>query len=499
MKKYIFGLLAVMIALSSCKKDNNGISFDQKALAGKWKLATLDGKPVQTNQRTIYTFDGVGAGTQTMADFMEVMGEQVWFNQKKLNYTLQGDALHTRWSDGSIRIEWMANITSMSDKQFTTDPSRMFKNDDPEKDMMPKATFEKVYVDYTEDIIGLWQGTSGGGDYGDYNHLWLMTPEGKYYYFSPDSIDPTQWVISENTLNEYAVDGDFVAFRWKESPAANEDREWWDITIQDKQMAWTALRDNNERRDFTMARISPTRDEVNTMLPGKWMAVKENGAEVFTNKRSVHTFDNNGNVFYTIADTTFSKTEWHNKLQLKYSLTGNYLVESGKDNTGALVQWRSSITALNNTSIRVIAYSSSRDGKAVDPQRMLELVKVNEDFSEAIQGKWYGIAGSGAYGDYHHIWEYLNDGTYYYYNDSSATPGVEDWKRQGFGQPNDGLYGVDGNWLVTSWENNGQFFEWWDIEIKKEGEETIMEWSGYRENGDRNTFKMKKIPAIPSK
>lgn len=478
MKKYIFGLLAVMIALSSCKKDNNGISFDQKALAGKWKLATLDGKPVQTNQRTIYTFDGIGAGTQTMADFMEVMGEQVWFNQKKLNYTLQGDALHTRWSDGSIRIEWMANITSMSDKQFTTDPSRMFKNDEPEKNMMPKATFEKINADYTEDIIGLWEGTSGSGDYGDYHHMWLMTPEGKYYYFSPDEKNPGQWILSENTLNEYAVDGDFVAFRWKEAPDANEDREWWDITIQDKQMSWTALRDNNERRNFTMARVSPTKDEVNKMLPGKWMAVKENGVNMYTNHRSVHTFtptsDFGGDVRYTIADDTETEVDvWQDTLALKYSVTGNYLVESGKDNTGKLVQWRSSITSQNNDAIQVVAYSSSRDGRAVDPQRMLELEKVTENFAPEIIGKWKGLTSTNiTAGDHKHCWEYKADGTFVYYQDWEGTTPSAD-------QANE--YIVDGKWLATRWKENNEYqYERWDITING----NQMEWTAWRQGED---------------
>ena len=45
---------------------------------------------------------------------------------------------------------------------------------------------------------------------------------------------------SENTLNEYFVDGNLLCTRWIND--GQENREWWEITIEGNKMNWTALR-----------------------------------------------------------------------------------------------------------------------------------------------------------------------------------------------------------------------------------------------------------------
>jgi hypothetical protein len=52
-----------------------------------------------------------------------------------------------------------------------------------------------------------------------------------------------------NTLNEYFVDGTLLCTRWIDN--GQENREWWEITIDGTRMHWTALRQNPDGTTFT--------------------------------------------------------------------------------------------------------------------------------------------------------------------------------------------------------------------------------------------------------
>jgi len=495
MKKVFYSLLAILTMFVACKPKDNVIDIEKSTLVGKWKIMQQDGQSVLTDNRIVYTFFSDGTGTQTLSADLDNVGERAWYMEQKLKYTLNGNALHTQWTNSTIVFEWLASIVDMNSNQFVVDPSRVLLQTQPLADM-PTTTWQRINVDYTDAIIGLWEGTSCTGiTYGDHNHRWLYTPSGQYFYYSKDSLD--KWVISENSLNEYDVDGDYLACRWKETAESNEDREFWDIAINDKNMNWSALRQNATTKElfnatFTMSRESPTQSEVEKYLPGKWMAIAEDGNAILTNERSVHTFDGHGTVLYTVADTTKQLYTWHNRISLNYSLTGNYLVEKGKDNNNQMVQWRSSLADMSNQTALLYAFSSVRGTKENMPYREIRFKKVTEDYKDAIIGLWEGIeipGSGGQYGDWHHRWEYLaeKDGiaNYKYYSwDEDQQKWVTNENDE------DGEYMVDGTWMATRWKNSGVInYEWWDIEIHND----TMSWTGLRPGNVTNIFKMVRV------
>ncbi|MCQ2342556.1 MAG: hypothetical protein MJZ75_03560 [Paludibacteraceae bacterium] len=493
MKKNIFCLLAIIVLFAACNRHEDVNNTDAKSIIGKWKLAQLDNQDVLTDNRIIYTFGADGIGSQTLSQDLQGIGEKAWYVQQKLKYNLNGNALHTQWSNSSVVLEWMATVSSINNDMFVTDPSRVFLNTTPMENM-PQALWKRIPQDFSTDIIGLWEGTSCTGiTYGDANHRWLYLPSGQYFYYSQDSLDGKwtgKWVISENALNEYDVDGDYLACRWKQTADAKEDREFWDISILDNNMNWSALRRDDSgnlfHATFSMRRVSPTADKAQSMLVGKWIAVEEDGTPIVTNRKSVHTFDGNGLVLYTIADTTKTMTEWHNHMEMNYSLQGAYLVESGYDNTGKLVQWRSSLAEMNANEFTSFAFSSSRPVTAEMPYHEIKFRRVNEDYTDAIVGMWEGTSGSGAYGDYHHRWEYLPAG-----DDGISRFNYYEWINDKWvvSATNDGEYMVDGDWMATRWTNNGVNYEWWDLDIQGD----IMTWTGLRDNGETNTFVLQRV------
>lgn len=112
-----------------------------------------------------------------------------------------------------------------------------------------EGTFTYIKVkDYSKDILGLWEGkcTSEGSVFDDgKEHRWQYNQDGSYVYYN--KVDDN-WVkaIEEN---EYFVAGNLLCTRWVENETEN--REWWEITIDNGKMNWTALRTKEDKSTFT--------------------------------------------------------------------------------------------------------------------------------------------------------------------------------------------------------------------------------------------------------
>ena len=78
-------------------------------------------------------------------------------------------------------------------------------------------------------------------------HRWQYNADGTYVYYVKDG---DNWVSYEGTtLSEYFVDGNLLCTRWID--LGQENREWWEITINGNKMNWTALRQNPDGTTFT--------------------------------------------------------------------------------------------------------------------------------------------------------------------------------------------------------------------------------------------------------
>jgi len=109
--------------------------------------------------------------------------------------------------------------------------------------------YARVTADYTAAILGTWEGscTSEGSVFDDGQvHRWAYKEDGTFVYYVKDG---DKWVPSQNTLNEYFVDGNLLCTRWVDN--GQENREWWEISIAGDKMNWTALRLNSDGTTFT--------------------------------------------------------------------------------------------------------------------------------------------------------------------------------------------------------------------------------------------------------
>ena len=247
-------LICSSTVFTSCMNDDNPVGpTDNLAekLIGKWMPVYLDGNPVVTDLKSVYTFVSATKAYMSVSINAQQGEESVWNNQKELDLSINGNKMTlTNHSDEHTTMVEEFNITAIDGSAFTAnhkitvtvDGSVMLHNEGT-------IRFEKVPTDYKADIVGTWQGhcTSAGSIFDDgQEHRWQYNADGTYVYYIKDG---DNWVPSENTLNEYFVDGTLLCSRWIDQ--GQEYREWWEISIDGDKMNWTALRQKEDGTTFT--------------------------------------------------------------------------------------------------------------------------------------------------------------------------------------------------------------------------------------------------------
>ena len=239
-----------MVFLVGCNKDNTNPVVPsqqeiQTKIIGRWKKMKQDGKDVVTNKRTIWFFGNDGKGTLSVADHKEGDIMFIWDNKEPIQYSIQGNVVNII----SQSVERTSNIPSISDSHMTMYVTKVISHGVTiEADYF--GEYSKVTADYSQSIIGLWEGVEMTGDetYGDANHRIEYKVDGTYTYYN--NIE-NSWVPSNNVDNEYNVDGDWIATRWRPTAGADYEYEWWDIDeIKDGTMKWSALREKESGERF---------------------------------------------------------------------------------------------------------------------------------------------------------------------------------------------------------------------------------------------------------
>jgi len=219
-------------------------SVIKEKIVGKWKGATQDGTELTTNGRTVLTFNADGTRTVSTSRFESNTNEYLFRNKQSGTYAIEGSQLKNYLDTNDGYDVAIYNIDVIDDSQL----AMTMQNLNPGR----KSVYKRVTADYSEDIIGLWEVTEMTGEetYNDDNARLAFLADGTYRYYRKD--DAGEWqLVSTRDVEDYIVDGDWVATRWQE--AGGEMKfEWWDIDeIKDGQMKWSALREREDGTRFT--------------------------------------------------------------------------------------------------------------------------------------------------------------------------------------------------------------------------------------------------------
>ena len=220
-------------------------------IIGKWMMTEIDGKSMTTNEKRTCTFVSttkayLSASIQTQLEF-----GSSWVDHEEADVAISGNRVTlTSNLDEQLKAVEEYTITSINDSELSANfKLTLLINGEVGRIDEHIVRFVKQTADYSEAIVGTWQGhcTSEGSVFDDgQEHRWEYKADGTFVYYVKDG---DNWVPSDNTLNEYFVDGSLLCTRWVDNGVEN--REWWEITITDDKMNWTALRQNADGTTFT--------------------------------------------------------------------------------------------------------------------------------------------------------------------------------------------------------------------------------------------------------
>ena len=248
---------------TALRQNPDGSTFQQKMtwkridlnipekIIGKWIISDKDGLPMPTNRTNVFTFvsatkaymsASLNARPEVNPEWMDNIEANVTINGNLMTLTLHADEHKTMVHEFIVTDINATEFTANHKVTVTVDGNVMFVDEDV-------IRLTKVTADYRTAIVGTWEGrcTSEGSVFDDgQEHRWQYNADGTYVYYVKDG---DNWVPSENTLNEYFVDGNLLCTRWID--LGQENREWWEITISGDKMNWTALRQNEDGSTFT--------------------------------------------------------------------------------------------------------------------------------------------------------------------------------------------------------------------------------------------------------
>ena len=274
---------AMAFSTTSCEKEPQGPSQQEieTNIIGKWKLVRMDGKEIVTNQRVVCTYYTGGRCIHSNAGYIKILDDDIWIDHLELKYSLNGNVLKEEMGG----LERESTIKSINADRMTMSLDRVcFEGQIKEAGQL--LEFVKVTTDFSQDVIGFWEGVEMTGDetHGDANHCIEYKTDGSYTYY--DKVGDS-WVPRPDASSNYNVDGDWLATRWQATEVDDYNYERWDIeSIKDGQMKWTALRAREDgstfATTFTWKKVSPA-----DVIPYLFIKAVEDGATV-----SLDTFGN---------------------------------------------------------------------------------------------------------------------------------------------------------------------------------------------------------------
>ena len=246
-------LASVMLAataglITSCATEDNpgkptgpSEAVVKEKIVGKWKLSEINNRDQVTNGRMILTYNENATLAVSISYFNKETNSYIWRNKQPGIYSIDGNVIKNYLNQSGLYDATPHYIEAISDEAMTMSSTSG-----------GQTIYTRVAADYTSDIIGMWEVTEMTGEetYNDDNARLAFLADGTYRYYRKD--DTGEWqLVSTRDVEEYFVDGDWMATRWQET-GGEMNYEWWDIDeIKDGQMKWSALREREDGTRFT--------------------------------------------------------------------------------------------------------------------------------------------------------------------------------------------------------------------------------------------------------
>ena len=227
----------------------NPIDNLTQKLQGKWVLSESEEVPLPTDDKLVYTFLSATKAVSSCSR------EGVW--SPKLEHSVEMDGntvLLTSHPEEGVTLINRLYVGSITATEMDASWQRTVIRDGKVTEVSKPQylTSKKVEADFSQSILGLWEGqiTSGQNPYDDgKKHRWEYKSNGTFVYYNQAD---GQWVPEGGSLSEYFVDGNLLCTRWKVSGNEAEYREWWEVkSLENGTMIWIALRKKADGSTYT--------------------------------------------------------------------------------------------------------------------------------------------------------------------------------------------------------------------------------------------------------
>jgi hypothetical protein len=244
MKKIFAFILLAVIFFAGCTKDN--VTNLNEKIIGKWITVDIDGQSVLTDEQALYNFVSSTKGYLTSTWAISKLNEgALWSEPVEVDVVIKGKKMTLTYSlDENTEAVEVFKFTSIDDERFEANHTITVKENGEEVISNEGVVhFTKVTDDFSEDILGTWEclEITGSQTHNDDNARLEFFSDGSYNYYRKNASD--EWeLVTDRILNEYFVNGNFLATRWQEAGQPIE-YEYWEIqNIDGDHMKWMALR-----------------------------------------------------------------------------------------------------------------------------------------------------------------------------------------------------------------------------------------------------------------
>ena len=248
-------LICGLSVFTSCSDDKDSeIDNLSEKIIGKWIFADRNGETTPTNNKRVFTFVSTTKAYVSASRNTETEHGVIWVEHSEADVAISGNKMTlTMQTDEHTTMVDEFDITAISDNEFTAHLKvTVMVNGIEERVTENNIRLTKVTADYSEAIVGTWQGrcTSTGSAFDDgQEHRWQYKADGTYVYYCKDANG--QWEPKSANISQYFVDGSLLCTRWQNT-GESENREWWEINIAAGKMNWTALRQADDGTTFTV-------------------------------------------------------------------------------------------------------------------------------------------------------------------------------------------------------------------------------------------------------
>jgi ABC-type sugar transport system substrate-binding protein len=220
-------------------------------ILGKWIESQVNGQTALTVDKSAVTFVSATKAiySSSKVDFTETQVK--WSDHREYTVKISGNKVSlTGHPEGNSSLTLMEEfiVSSVTANNIECKFRHTTIREGREEGMVAEKTIQlqKTDVDFSQDVIGTWEGKDAEG----LDVHWVIKADGTYEYYK--KADDGSWKQTEDFFNQYFVDGYLFCVRWKNADENKEQRQWWEIeSIQNGVMKRTALRMRADGTTYT--------------------------------------------------------------------------------------------------------------------------------------------------------------------------------------------------------------------------------------------------------